>query len=186
MKKMTIELYSYNELGDEAEKKVIEDIRSDYSFISIPLNIFTSDLHQSLTAIAKPFGGVKDFFYEPHYNGYVKIWNSYNINHHEQAALFLKVLDDNGYDIVEGAPLFVGVCGFSGMCYDEEILEFLWSQIKNKMTIYRSFINLGGKLSKMIEECEQWIRSDEYILESLDEIEETYLKTGEKYVLHTT
>jgi hypothetical protein len=187
MKKIEIELYNYEELSDDAKKKVIEDIRSQDNYDLV--EFFITDLNKSLHSIAKPFGGVRDAFYGSDYNGlpYIKIHNSYpDMTHDEQAELFLNALANNGYDIVEGAPLFVGVCGFSGTCYDEEILEFLWAQIKNKTTIYRSFINLGDKLCKMIKEHEEWIASDEYILESLDETEETYLKTGEKYVLHTT
>ena len=102
---------------------------------------------------------------------------------HKTQAVFLRLLIDHGYPRPKRfADLkFEGVCGFTGVCFDDDLAEEIWDALIDGETLNKAFDRAGDRLATISENDLDWRASKEGILESLDRGEEIYTKEGDLF-----
>jgi len=77
---------------------------------------------------------------------------------------------------------FPGHCPFTGVCYDEDIIESITkSIIIDGNDLRTAFDQVGDLIRKILEKEIEYAQCEEYIKEELDEDEEMFLSDGEIY-----
>ena len=187
MKTIETKLYSFKELSPEAQARVIE--REAERIHADPEDFTLSESVASLKAIAKAMG--------------LKLtdWNigPYNRNNHasvnsdesgrKAVAQFVRCLLAHGYKsqktframLERGTGSFIGVCGFTGVCFDEEICEAILEALLDGETMSKAFDRAADVIQDTCEKDLEWRASREGILEYLDQSQEIYTEDGSEF-----
>lgn len=179
MRTIETPLYSFNELNSDAQDKVISRIAENQE-------LDYSDIQASLKAVCEALNlRLLDWSYGPYCQNYeIKVsGNAEDLKGNKALAYVLRKLMENGYSRPKkfADMQFPGVCGFTGVCYDETIVESLWKSLLEGKTIYHAFDRVAYALCQSCESELDYQQSRECILEYLDTEEEIYTEEGEEF-----
>jgi len=180
-------LFSYTELSEDAKKLVIQNKIKSAETDDMFLQYSSDSMMDSLKSITESCSlKMVDWCFGSYSRNYcVKVRNDYyeDLEGNRAIAWFLRVLIDNGYSRPKKFKdmKFNGVCGFTGMGYDEDILETIYGELLNGKTVAKAFDSVGKKLSDMLYDEYVYLTSEEGIMDHLDEKEEIYTEDGEEY-----
>lgn len=178
MKIIEIKLYSFNELPKEIQEKVIEKKKEN-----VYNDPFCSSLEEgmdSLRAIAKELGfNLRDYQIGPYVQCGASVGNYERGN--KEIARFLNILIEKGYSRPKkfSEMEFPGICGFTGVCYDDDLCEVIWKELIDGKNWNQAFHAAAVKLGKIIEDEMSYEATKEAILENMGLDEEIYTITGE-------
>lgn len=179
MKTISTTLYSFAELSDSAKARIIEreaeNAEIDFSEITASLKEICDACNLDLI----------DWFFGPDCRNHkVSIsGNAKNMKGHKALAWFLRVLLDAGYSrpATFAEMTFPGICGFTGVCFDDLIAESVWNSLLDGCNVRDAFDGVSGTLCKYCEKELEYLQSEESILEYLDQDEEIYTEEGEEF-----
>jgi len=186
MRIVETKLYSFAELSPSAQDLVIA--RESRRILEEPDNFTLSDCVASLKAIASAMGcplwGWKIGPYN--YGNQVDM----DIPSHMQWDLsggnrtlvsFLRCLMNHGYSrparFVD--MTFPGICGFTGMCYDEDLAQCIWEALLDGDCFHSALNKAANAIGEICENDLEYRASRGEILEHLDPSEEIYTQSGE-------
>ena len=178
MKTLQIKLLSYNGLSESAKERVIRDKANEV--YTDPENHTLGECMDSLRAIVSACGlRLSDWSIGPYNRG-----NSARVDCDDSGnralARFLRVLIAHGYSrpATFAAMKFPGVCGFTGVCFDDDIAEAVWVALLDGETLGKAFDCAADAIQNICEKEIEYRASREGILEYLDEDEEIYNEDG--------
>ena len=183
MKTIETQLFTFSELSEAAKTRALDNLRNQAQTWEPHC---MDEMLDSLKAICKA-GNVqlRDWAYGPYCQGSkVKISHSMEDESGPRAlAWFLKVLIEHGYTRPKtfAEMQFPGVCGFTGVCYDEDTAETIWKALSDGDTVAEAFDAVAATFCKSAEAEAEYQTSDEYLLESMDQDEEIYTEDGNKF-----
>lgn len=187
MKTITTQLYSYKELSPEAQAKVIQKKIKDAQNDECLLQFDSDDMLASLKAVCEACNlRLSDWSFGSYCRNWKVKVSNYDVEYlsgPRALAWFLRILIDNGYPRPKRFVdmEFTGVCGFTGVCYDEDVVETVWKELLDGETVSRAFDQVAYTFCKGLEAEYEYRTSEEAIMEYLDEDEEIYTKDGATY-----
>jgi hypothetical protein len=179
MKTIETALYSYDELSDSAKARIIAREAEN-------AEIYYEDMQASLKAVCGASGlRLLDYSYGPDCRNHkVRVsGNTEDMEGHKALAWFLRVLIDAGYSRPPtfAEMTFPGICGFTGVCFDDLIAESVWRSLLEGCNVRDAFDGVSSTLCKSCEDELAYLQSEEWILESLDQTAEIYTEEGEEF-----
>ena len=178
MKTITTKLFSFNELSDKAKAKVLDARREEIA--NEPDDFTLSEAMDSLKKIAAACGlRLEDWSVGP-YNRSNFVCVDCDDEGNRALARFLRVLVKHGYERPKTfkAMKFPGVCGFTGVCFDDDVAEAIWESLLDGNTLGKAFDAAGDRIARISEDDLEYRQTDESILEYLDKSEEIYTEDG--------
>ncbi len=179
MKTVQTKLYSFKELSDEAKKRVIakEAEKAD---------VDGSDLLASVKAVCEACNlSIRDYQWGAYCQGWKLKVEGYNdgLQGNKALAWFARILMTKGYSRpTKGWKMeFPGICGFTGVCYDEDVIESVWESLLEGETVRMAFDGVAGKACDILETELDYAQSEECILQYLDENAEIYTEEGREF-----
>lgn len=175
MKTIVSTLYSFDELSPEAQTRAIRDAQNETPDISGTLE----EMLDSLKAVCEAC------------NLALVNWSfgAYNRNHDVSVsggmayesgpralAWFLRVLMRNGYARPKrfAEMEFPGVCGFTGVCFDDDVVETVWKSLLDGETVRQSFDAVSAEFCRIAEAEEDYLCSEEMVRETLEDAGEVF------------
>ena len=76
---------------------------------------------------------------------------------------------------------FPGICGLSGVCFDDDVIEAVLDAIRSGETLSRGFDWAADRIMRICEDDLEYRISEAGILEYLDQDEERYTEEGEEF-----
>lgn len=181
MKTIETQLLSYDELSPEAQAKVI-DAKIAQAVEWDPLEHVYPEVNDSLKAVIDAIPGIQltDYSYGAYnQNNKIKVSGSNEDESGGRALVILRrALIKNGYPKDLSFP---GICGFTGVCYDDDICESLVKNLRAGESFRDAFNSLADDLGNMLEKEYEYLTSKEVILELLDTKEEIYTAEGNEF-----
>jgi hypothetical protein len=181
MKTLQIKLLSFKELSDDAKKRVLKDKAEDV--YSDRDNFTLGECMDSLKAIVSACDlRLSDWNIGPHNrNNFAKVECDDEGN--RALARFLRVLLAHGYKRPKkfADMVFPGHCGFTGVCFDEDIAETVWKSLIGGETLGKAFDCAADEIASICEKDLEYRASEAGILECLDEDEEAYEEDGSRF-----
>ncbi len=187
MKTIETKLYCFKELSNEAKERVLKQIADDIQ--NEPDNFTLSECMDSLKAIAGAMGlRLTNWSIGPYNRG-----NFASVNSDESGnvaiARFVRCLFDHGYArkprfkdmLTKGTGSFIGVCGFTGVCFDEDICEAILEALLDGETMTKAFDRAADRIATICEDDLEWRTSKAGIMEYLDQDEEIFTEDGDKF-----
>ncbi len=187
MQTITTTLYSFNELSPEAKAKVIANRIKEAENDEGLFSYVCDEMMESLRTVTNACGlrlldwsfGLSDR------NWKVKVSN-YDVEDLDgprALAWFLRILIDHGYERPKkfAEMKFPGKCGFTGVCYDEDVVETVWKELLNGKTVRKAFDKVAYTFCKSLESEYEYLTSEECIMDMLDEQEEIYKEDGSEF-----
>ena len=184
MKTVETKLFSFRELSPEAQESVIERITQDVN--EDPDNFTLDECMDSLKAIVSACGcRLSDWQIGPYNRS-----NFARVDHgedwdggHRTMAWFCRVLMDHGYSRPKRFTEmeFPGICGFTGVCFDKDIAEEMWSAILEGESLSKAADRAADKIQSICEDDLDYRTSREGILEYVDQSDEIYTEEGEEF-----
>lgn len=179
MKTLTTSVYSYKELSQSAKVTVLQAIanRADIDFaieeMASSLKALVSACNLRLTNYS--FGA-----YCRSYGVTVEDCNLEDVSGPRAIAWFARILKSHGYNITPRFKdmTFPGVCGFTGICYDEDCAQAVWDSLMDGNTVRKAFDAIGDRLCGICEKELEYAQSEECILDYLDQDQEIYDAEG--------
>lgn len=187
MKTITTSLYSYKELSPEAQAKVIENKIKDAQNDEWLLQFDSDEMMESLKAVCEACClRLSDWSFGTYCRDWkVKVSNYAveDLSGRRALAWFLQILIDNGYPRPKrfADMKFTGICGFTGVCFDEDVVETVWEELLAGETVAKAFDQVAYTFCKGLEAEYEYLISEEHVMEYLDESEEIYTEDGETY-----
>jgi len=187
MKTVETKLYSYRELSPAAQERVIE--REAERINSDPDNFTLSEGIASLKAIAGALGlRLTDWNIGPYNRSNHCAVNS-DESGNKAIAQFVRVLIAHKYErkptfkamLAKGTGSFVGVCGFTGVCFDEDMCEAILDALLDGETMSKAFDRAADALMHICEKDLEYRTSKEGILEYLEQDDEIYTAEGREF-----
>ena len=184
MKTIETKLYSFRELSPEAQDRVIK-AKAD-SIYNDSDDFTLSECLDSLKAIASACGlRLTNWNIGPYNRSNFCRVNSEESGH-KAIANFVRVLISKGYErkktframLERGTGSFIGVCGFTGVCFDEDICEAILEALLDGETMSKAFDRAADRIQDICEKDLEYRASREGILEYLDQNEEIYTEDG--------
>ncbi len=197
MRTKTIKLYTFDELSDEAKEKAIDQYRENQRE-DIPC--FSDEMLDSLKGLFEHCSGVelKDYSLGE-YNSWIKVSFSEDVDEMSGKRAFawlennlltyiripetsLKVKNSRKECLKYGKGYRAGEiksCPFTGVCYDEDFLQGLISDIKDGSDLKTAFEGLATTYQKMFSDELEYMQSEEYIKETFDTNGYEFLENGE-------
>lgn len=181
MKTVSTTLYSFTELSPEAQDRVIEN---EAKFIfEDPDNFTLNECMDSLHAIVKACGErLYNWSVGPYSRSHASIrhgeeWDGGN----KTVARFVRMLMFHGYSRPKRFKdmQFPGICGFTGICFDEDVAETMLSALLDGESLSRAADRAAERIAEICEEDLEYRTSREGILEMLDQSAEIYTADGE-------
>ena len=187
MKTITTQLYSFKELSPEAQATVIANKIKQAENDSYLLEFTSQEMLVSLKAVCEAcnlrlvnwsFGT-----YCRDYDIKVSNYDVEDLEGNRALAWFLRVLIDNGYARPKHFKdmQFPGVCGFAGVCFDDDIVECVWKELLDGEPVYKAFDQVAKMFCDTLENEYAYLTSEEAIMDYLDENEEIYTEDGEEF-----
>ena len=181
MKIIATKLFSFTELSDDAKKRVLKDKADDIH--NDPDNFTLDECMESLKAIVKACDlRLRDWNVGPYNrNNFAKVECDDEGN--RALARFLRVLLSHGYTRPKkfADMEFPGHCGFTGVCFDDDIAETVWKSLLGGETLGKAFDCAADKIQSICEEDLDYRTSEDGILECLDAEEEIYEEDGSQF-----
>jgi hypothetical protein len=187
MKTIETKLYSFKELSPEAQDRVIE--REAQRIHEDPDNFTLLECIASLKAVASALGlRLKDWNIGPYNRN-----NHASVNSDESGnkaiAEFVKCLIRHGYArkpkfkdmLVRGTGSFIGVCGFTGVCFDDDICEEILEALLDGETMSKAFGRAADRIMRICEDDLEYRTSRAGILDYLDTTDEIYTEDGNEF-----
>lgn len=207
MKTITINLYKFNELSEEAKKtaidkyrnkhdnyfyydEIIESVKKLIDLFNLKTgNTYTDLRYSHIDDTILELSGVRLYKYilnnygsklfTPKYKkmidrevkskAYICKVNTSKRTGEEYTFLYDKQKTDNS-------------CVLTGVCFDDDILKPVYDFLKNP-TNSTNFIDLISEIEAAIQKCfdstEQWLNSDEFITEEIENNEYDFTEAGE-------
>lgn len=185
MTTIEVKLFSYDELNEDAKQRVISDIRKSLENDSSVGEYTLREAMDSLHAITKAWGyPLVDWSVGAYSRCYARVRREARDEAgHRAIASFLRLLIKHGYDRPKRFKdmEFPGICGFTGMCFDDDLCETIWSTLIGGSSIATAIDACSDRIGKLVEDDIEHQCSDEGILYMLDKSEEKYLESGEAY-----
>lgn len=187
MKTIEETLYSYSELSESAQNTVIENIAEDIQ--NDPDNFTLNECMDSLKAIVDAMGlRLTDWSVGP-YNRNNFAYSSEPFDRYDldggnkTIASFVRCLVSNGYSRPKhfSDMEFPGVCGFTGVCCDEDIAETILEALMEGESFRNAVDRAADRIREICEDDLEYRTSREGILEYLDQNEEIYTEDGQTY-----
>lgn len=181
MRTIETKLYSFDELSDEAKERVI---RREADRVANDDDNFT--LNESVDSLKKIVSAcglrMRDWSIGPYnQNNYVKV-DCDDVGN-RAIARFLRVLIEYGYERPKKFKdmKFPGVCGFTGVCFDDDICEEIWEALLDGETLGKAFDRAGDRIMQICEDDLEYRQTEECILQYLDTKAEIYTEEGEEF-----
>jgi len=189
MKTIETKLYSYAELSPKAQARVIEREAERIQTQGYSEDFTLRESVASLKAVSKALGlRLTDWNIGPYNRN-----NHCSVNSDEAGnkaiAQFVRVLIAHGYKrkptfkamLTQGTGSFVGVCGFTGVCFDEDVCEAILEALLDGETMSKAFDRAADRIHDICEKDLEWRTSKEGILEYLDKKAELYTDDGTEF-----
>lgn len=181
MKTIETTLYSFAELSEDAQKAVIrrEADRANADYVG-------EEMRASLKAVAAACSvRLTDWSFGPYDRNWKCRISGFNadLEGNKALAYFLRVLISHGYARPKRFRdmTFSGVCGFTGVCYDEHACETIWRNLLRGETFSKAFDAVAEKFCQLWEVEEEYAASRECILDHLAQSAEIYTEEGEEF-----
>ena len=181
MKTALTQLYSYSELSEQAQVRALakkaEQVDTDH---------LGDEMRASLKAVCEACSlRLTDW----NFGAYCQDWKAKvtgsadDYQGNKALAWFLRVLMRHGYSRPSKFEelTFPGICGFTGVCYDEDVVETVWKSLLEGETVAEAFDQVAHTFSENWEREDDYQRTPEAILEYLDTSEEVYTEEGEEF-----
>lgn len=187
MKTIETKLYCFKELSDEAKERVISKIADDIG--KDPDDFTLLECMDSLKAVAAAMGlRLTDWSIGPYNRGNFAKVNCDDFGN-VAIARFVRCLLDHGYTrkprfkdmLAKGKGSFIGVCGFTGVCFDEDICEAILEALLDGETMTKAFDRAADRIARICEDDLEYRTSKKGILEYLDQDEEIYTEDGDTF-----
>lgn len=175
MKTLIHHIYSFSELDETAKENAIFCLQDAAAEDPYLLEHVSHELTESLKSICQAFGlRLMDYSFGTCDRGHkveVSSYHAEDLSGRRACAWFLRGLLRHGYSRPARfrEMTFPGVCGFTGVCYDEDILETVWESLLDGSTVRQAFDSVSGKLCSILEAEENYLTSPAAIREMLDE-----------------
>jgi hypothetical protein len=179
MKTIETKPFSYSELSPEAKANVIK--RESERILNDPVDFTLSDCMDSLKAIASALGlRLTNWSIGPYNRGNYCAVNS-DEDGNKAIARFVRCLVNHGYSRPKHFKdmQFPGNCGFTGVCFDEDVAETILGALLDGENMSKAFDRAADKIARICEDDLEWRASEKGILEYLDQTEEIYTEDGE-------
>lgn len=181
MKTIETKLYSFKELSEAAQERIIK--RKADNIANEPDDFTLSECMDSLKAIAEAC------------NLKLRDWNigPYNRNNfcrvdcddegNKAIARFARVLMRHKYPRPGKFKEYKlpGICGFTGVCFDDDICEEIWKGLLDGDTLGKCFDHAAQRIQTICEDDLECRQTREAILEYLDQDEEVYTEEGDEF-----
>jgi hypothetical protein len=187
MKTITTTLYSYKELSDEAKATVLKNRIKEAEDDQYILEHVSHELLDSLKAVCEACGvRLLDYSfgtYDRNWKVEISNYDVEDMSGNRALAWFLRVLINNGY----ARPKhfrdmeFPGVCGFTGVCFDDDVVETIWKGLLGGAAVRKAFDKVGYRFCEILEDEYRYLTSEECILDYLDKDEEIYTEHGYEF-----
>lgn len=181
MKTIQTKLYSYKELSTEAQETVIKTLSEREANRSDDITL--DECMDSLKAIAEALGvRLLNWNIGPYNrNNFVKV--NCDESGNKALARVLRVLINHGYERPKHFKDLKcpGVCGFTGVCFDEDIIEAIWESLLDGNTLGKAFDAAGDRIARVAEQDCEYRQSKECILDYLDQDAEIYTEDGKEF-----
>ena len=187
MTTITTQLYSYKELSPEAQATVIANKIKQAENDSYLLGHTSQEMLDSLKAVCEACN-LRLIDYS--FGTYCRDWKVKVDNYHVEdlegnraLAWFLRVLIDNGYARPKHFKdmEFPGVCGFTGVCFDDDIVECVWKELIGGESVRKAFDQVAKMFCDTLENEYAYLTSEECIKDYLDEDADIYTEEGEEF-----
>jgi hypothetical protein len=186
MKVIETKLFNYNELSEDAKKRVFKDWQRAQNEDDCILQFMYDDIKDSIKGLCAALNvQLVDYAYGPYCRNYKLRINSYHETWRGPRALAwaTRALVNVGYKRQKTFFLFhkngfPGVCAFTGCCYDDDIAQELIEGLLKGDTVARAFDGIAYMLGQLCENELEYLTSAEYFNETLDEQAEVYTKDG--------
>jgi hypothetical protein len=209
MKTIEIKLYSFDELSDEAKQKALDNYRNknyDNSFyydeinssVEAVIELFNLKTGRDYSDIRT--GHIDDCILE--LSG-ARLYKWLINNHYSDLfkGKYIKTLDrklyckqfickhfknhkGEDYTQLYSKVRFENSCVLTGVCYDEDILQPIYDFLKrpDKSVDYSDLIRgIESAIRKTYDNTEEWLNSDEYIIEEFEANEYDFTIDGKIY-----
>jgi hypothetical protein len=187
----TIKIYEYHELSEEAKERAREDYRE--SINERDSEWITGEVFDSLKATCVFAGfGLEDWNIGED-SDHLRLDIPEDIENIEGPRAF-SWLENNligplrapwkwtaGRKKYGERPGMIKSCPFTGVCYDEDMLESLRESIARGRSIKDSFIGLGHTAMNIIRAEMEYRRTDEAVAESIEANEYHFFENGKIY-----
>lgn len=195
MKQVKIKLYHFDELSDDAKHEVCERERNEsYGFPYLSMETDASERMETLKKFGEVFGIKWDVDYDHQYRFINWRFEDYNIDDENICGKYLwrflnkfyyeihtRKYFSTPFDYSSGKPTYKyryskimyveRNCPFTGMCYDEDILDEIWKWLKNpdwKISLHDLIDNCFYAYLKSWEQEDDYRTSDEGISEMIE------------------
>ena len=193
MRTKTIEIYSINELSDEAKEHAIQEYRENNQEI-----FWADEILESLKGLFKNCSGVFLKNYSlGEYNSWIMVdftneevenlsgkramaWVENNLLSHIRIPYSgekRKKLSQYGQYYRAG---MIKPCPFTGYCADDDFLDSLLKDIKEGADLKTAFEGLASEYQKIINNEIEYQNSEEYIVEHMEANEYEFDKEGNR------
>ena len=178
MKTIETKPCSFKELSADAQSRVIERERKGIQ--SDPDDFTLGECMDSLKAIAAALGVKLTNWNIGPYNRDNKCSCSSDESGNKSIARFARALQSKGYTVPARfkAMTFPRVCGFTGLCFDEDICEAMWEALLQGESLSKAFDRAADRIQTICEDDLEYRQKDESILENLDQSAEIYTDCG--------
>lgn len=186
MKTIEIKLFSYSELSDEGRAAVLDAKRKWIQ--DDPETPWLDEAVKSVRIITRALElPIANYELGPFHFNHIYLDDTSNARLIGNNAMdhFLSVIESYGYPKFSSYTevKFEGICGFTGVYWDDLILKTIWKSLCEKKDFHRSFGDVAQAIKKSLEKDYYYRISDEGILETLDQSEEVYLENGKEFDL---
>lgn len=180
-------LYSFDELSDDAKATVIANRIKAAQEDSYLLENSSQEMVDSLKAVTEACGlRLKDWSFGTYCRNWKCSVSNYDLEDmsgNRALAWFLRILLNHGYDRPKHFQdmKFPGVCAFTGVCFDDDVVETVWNALLDGDTVAQAFDQVAYRFCQILEAEYDYLTSEEAIMEYLDTTEEIYTEDGEVF-----
>lgn len=198
MRTKTIQLYQFDELTKEAQEYAIEQYRNEYHDI-----FWTDEILESLKGLFNNCDNIKLKDYSiGECHSWLKIefdrdeiaeftgkralaWIENNLlSNIRISKVSLSIKTSSRYKMAQYGRYYragmIKPCPFTGVCFDEDLLDDLLKNIKSNMTLEDSFRALANTCQKLYNNEIEYQNSKEYIKEYFESNGVEFLEDGKE------
>ena len=196
MKKITLNVYQFAELSEQAKQTAINNHRNkgyDYSFyfdeitssVKAVIELFNLKTGREYTDIRTghiednilQLSGARLYAYIVNNYGYALFKNKYiktldrEVHWKQFVRTYFKNREGKVFTQIYSKINFDNSCILTGTCYDEDILKPVYDFLKNctsSVTFEDIISHIESAIKKCYENTEEWVNSEEFISEELE------------------